>query len=529
MSNRRHDRPNDKPLFHEGHKRPVTRREFLGQGFLTGAAFVALPSVLDVLTSTREAQAACALLGGGTPQVPFIGVDLAGGANIAGSNVIVGLNAPTAQLINPQTQELDPEGYRRLGLPDVEMPQTLGPDVAFDPELGILFHRDSAMLAGIRARTRPETRANVNGIVIAARSNNDTGTNPHNPIYGIRRAGANGELVQLIGSEPSISGGRSVVPPNLMDLEYRPTKVDRPSDATGLVDTGPLADMLGSTNAGEVMATAKAISEEKIDLTTDTPETRDFVKCVYSQSEQLVAEFSDKDALDPLKDPQIVGQAVPGPGDPVDPIFADANEVNGRGNYRKAAAISKLVVGGTAGAATLEMGGFDYHDSTRSTGERRDFEAGEVIGTALEYAARRGQDLMIYVFSDGSVSSNGQLDNSVEGRGKGIWKGDNGGTAASLILVYGAGGQPQLTDPRMQQVGQFRPSGSVETGAPGFAAQVANSPSQLAEYVILNYIALHGRSMTEYTDTVMLGSPSLVGNYDAMAAFQQLPPKPPTP
>lgn len=520
MSNRRYRQINE-PLLHEGHKRPVTRREFLGQGFMTGAAFVALPSVLDVLIRTRAAQAACATLGGGTPQVPFIGIDLAGGANIAGSNVIVGRNL--------QTDELSLEGYRRLGLPEQFTPQNLGPEIAFDNELGILFHRDSAMLAGIRARTRPATRLNVTGVVIAARSNNDTDTNPHNPIYGIRRAGANGQLVQLIGTEPSISGGKSIVPEALRDLEFRPTKVDRPSDATGLVDTGPLADMLGSTNAGEVMATMKAISDEKIDLTADSPETREFVKCVYSQSEQLVAEFSDKDALDPLKDPELVGQAVPGPGDPVDPIFTDAGEVNGSSTYRKAASVAKLVIGGTAAAATLEMGGFDYHDSTRSTGERKDFEAGEAIGTALEYAARRNQDLMLYVFSDGSVASNGQIDNSVEGGGKGIWKGDNGGTAASLILVYGAGGRPPLNLPTGNQVGEFRESGSVETAAAGFASQVANSPSLLAEYIVLNYIALHGRNMTEYVDTVMLSNPGLSGDHAAMAAFGQFLPKPPTP
>ncbi len=29
------------------------------------------------------------------------------------------------------------------------------------------------------------TRANVNGVVIPARSENDTSNNPHNPLYGI--------------------------------------------------------------------------------------------------------------------------------------------------------------------------------------------------------------------------------------------------------------------------------------------------------------------------------------------------------
>ena len=46
---------------------------------------------------------------------------------------------------------------------------------------------------------------------------------------------------------------------------------------------------------------------------------------------------------------------------------------------------------------------------------------------------------MIYVFSDGSLSSNGMLDNSVNGRGKGVWTGDNQATASSFFLVFRPG------------------------------------------------------------------------------------------
>ena len=64
----------------------------------------------------------------------------------------------------------------------------------------------------------------------------------------------------------------------------------------------------------------------------------------------------------------------------------------------------KLVVEGYAGAGTISMGGFDYHTGDRSTGELRDLRAGRCIGACLEFAARRGKPLMIYVFSDGSLS-----------------------------------------------------------------------------------------------------------------------------
>ena len=36
----------DEPLKHESHKRPVTRRDFLAQGFMTGAATVVAPACL---------------------------------------------------------------------------------------------------------------------------------------------------------------------------------------------------------------------------------------------------------------------------------------------------------------------------------------------------------------------------------------------------------------------------------------------------------------------------------------------------
>ena len=53
------------------------------------------------------------------------------------------------------------------------------------------------------------------------------------------------------GSENSDSGGNSTQPPALFNAEFRPTKVDRTSDVTGLVDVGDLTS-LGLTQADAV-------------------------------------------------------------------------------------------------------------------------------------------------------------------------------------------------------------------------------------------------------------------------------------
>jgi hypothetical protein len=95
---------------------------------------------------------------------------------------------------------------------------------------------------------------------------------------------------------------------------------------------------------------------------------------------------------------------------------------------------------------------------------------------------------MLYVFSDGSVNSpTGQLDNSADGRGKGIWKADDSQTAAAFILVYDPAGRPPLSRPDAGQIGWFRSNGDLETGA----MRVRNNVDRLAEAVELNSVARH--------------------------------------
>ena len=91
----------DEPLRHPDHRRPVTRREFLSQGFLTGLGLVTAPSIFSLFANPRAAYAAlspdvealkagCGIATQGAGKIPFICFDLAGGANISGSNVLVG-------------------------------------------------------------------------------------------------------------------------------------------------------------------------------------------------------------------------------------------------------------------------------------------------------------------------------------------------------------------------------------------------------------------------------------------------------
>ena len=164
---------------------------------------------------------------------------------------------------------------------------------------------------------------------------------------------------------------------------------------------------------------------------------RDLVSCGYMKAADIADRFGGT-PLDPGLDPMIVGP---------NGIFSAA-EFNGGGRdgseFRKTAAIMKLVINGFAGAATIEMGGYDYHGGARAEGEVKDFRAGRCMGACIEYAARIGVPLMMYVFSDGSLSSNGAIDNSQDGRGKGEWVSDNSSTAGAFFMVFNPGGRAQL-------------------------------------------------------------------------------------
>ena len=178
----------------------------------------------------------------------------------------------------------------------------------------------------------------------------------------------------------------------------------------------------------------------------------------------------------------------------------------------------KLVVNGLAGAGTIEFGGYDYHDSTRATGERRDFAAGQAMGAVLEYAARRGRQLMLYVFSDGSVDSDGTLDNSADGRGKGVWKSDDSQTAAVFMLVYDPAGRPQLTSPSRAADRLLPPVGRRSRRAPRASRTTS---TQLVEAVVLNYLALHNE-VGRFASVLPSQGLGAGAQLDALTAFQPI-------
>jgi hypothetical protein len=464
---------------------------------MTGAAYTVGGGALSMLSANALADLSpdvddmrlntCRITDG-AGKIPFICFDLSGGANISGSNVLVGKSGG-------QSDFLSTAGYEKMGLPGDMVPGLS--DVNGNPfanfDLGLGFHFDSAFRRGIMMSLTPGNEVNINGAVIPARSDNDTSNNPHNPMYGIALAGSKGSILTLTGTENTDSGGSSILPAMLYNSELRPTKVDRPTDVVNLVNTGDLVGILSKADATAVMESIYRLSDGKMNV-VDTQVAADAaikqaVNCGYVKAAHIAEEFGGV-PIDPLLDTNIVA-------DDASAIFTTAELNDGSRDareFQKTASVMKLVMNGFAGAGCIEMGGYDYHGGGRAEGEVKDFRAGRCMGAVLEYAARLQKPVMMYVFSDGSLSSNGAIDNSTEGRGKGMWTSDNSSTAAGFFLVYNPNGRPQLLGGAPDQQALHQQIGAMDAGGSVMLAgtPAANNVNLLVNTIILNYMALHG-------------------------------------
>jgi hypothetical protein len=514
----------NEPFRHQDHPRPRTRREFLAQGFITGAATVIAPTLAGMLAYPRAARAtlagdiqaavtACNITTG-AGKIPFICFDLAGGGNIAGSNVLVG--GPKGQL-----DFLSVAGYSKLGLPGTMVPNGSAAGNFIDASFGLRYHSDSAHLRGMKLRASAAAMAGTTGTIIPALSQNDTNTNPHNPMYGIYQFGARGGLLNLIGSQSSMSGGNSMSPPTMMIAAAAPTKVSSSKDSSGLVSTGQLSTLLPNPNdVTNVLESMKRISDGKYAkvqaypsdaaLNSNALGSAGVEACGYTKSAYIVDRYNSPSAVNPDVDPNIVGPTG---------IFTTA-EYQANSDYQKTAAVMKLVIDGNAAAGTIEMGGFDYHSGNRMDGEGKDLNLGNCIGACLEYANRVGKPVMIYVFSDGSLASNGMIDSSVGGRGKGVWTADNQSVAATYFLVFNPKGRAvsAQANPEMSlQLGNFNPDGSLNTtGSPA-----GNNVPNLVQMVVLNYMALHSANAISQWPTLW-PAPNLNNTLGSGTALQPL-------
>ena len=170
-----------------------------------------------------------------------------------------------------------------------------------------------------------------------------------------------------------------------------------------------------------------------------------------------------------------------------------------------------MVLDGNLGVGTIEIGGGDYHGSTKAQQENKDLEVGVEIGRILALAARKETDVCIYIFSDGAVAAGNANDVS---NGKIRFSGDNSERASTFMLVYKHQAESKSDiirtgsanlDTAMRQVGFYDKSNIVASSS---ASVVSNNVENLAKAVVANYLALHNEENRLAEICLLYTSPS---------------------
>src|SRR5579864_2838592 len=152
--------PPGTPFRHENHPRPVSRRDFLAAGCLGAQGMVVGSAWLGALLKAQTARAGLdadisALLAqgqcnvpSGSGSLPFIVFDLAGGANLVGSEALVGVQGGQANFLSTA-------GYGKLGVPGNMVPTS---STFVSSALGLLWHSDGAILRASSPKPPPPLR-----------------------------------------------------------------------------------------------------------------------------------------------------------------------------------------------------------------------------------------------------------------------------------------------------------------------------------------------------------------------------------
>ncbi len=489
-------RPDIKPK----HGLEMSRRDLFAQGYIATGSYIAMPGILSLVSQRATAgEDLCRTVkAANDKKTAVLIIDGAGGWQIAGRNIIVGGEGGQSDFLKLPTSAKpgDARPYSSIGLMEAAEPSATNLPAS---DFGLLMHSRSYFYDGMMAATAAGTRANVDGRIIAVRSGDDSDTNPHNPCYWLRAAGAEGSVVSILGTEDSAFGGRGAGPESSIASAYKPVRVNSATDAVGLVLPGLLATVGGNKFVSAVMNATKKMSESQIKKFNSLSVNEQFqIACAYSNANYQASSFNAAD-VDPRLD-------------------ADITAVYGaQGNGGRDAALVKMLLDGYAGVATLRVGGCDYHGTDITNWSAKDQEIGTIIGRALETAARKGKNLHVIAFTDGSTSCSGNGSNDAA-RGFYGPTNDSGSRSAVISLTYSAAGRPEIRDGK-RQAGHFNVTGAVQA-----TSAFSDAPAVAAELLLADYLALHEADLGKVAEGVnkIAGKNTLGANLANFIGYKKL-------
>lgn len=438
-----------KETFEKLHGKPVTRRDFLASGLIGFSSSLVLPTFLTTFARSGVAEAEemiCKASGGGD-LCPFISIKLSGGMAMSANFLPM-----------DQGGQLLPS-YSKLGM---GLGATL--PVSYEFANKASFYANSSLLAGIRAEASTLTLGNSNFVGVCVRSQDDSNGNKFDITGLVVNSGLSGKILPNLGKANTDTGVNNqfayLRPP-------APLVVGSYQDVVGSLGVSGSLASLSQNQKSQLFKTIQNLTSAQsaaIQNMTGGSLLAKLLSCAHSDNTNLISNNMSLN-IDPLSNTQ----------------FAQVWGINANSNKSSQDFVFATMVynalNGNASSVNLEIGGFDYHNNTRTSGDAKDLEAGTVIGRVLQSLAVMGKKGFVVVTSDGSVSS---TESDTAGA---PWASDRGTGGSAYMMCYDPAGPHTV---KSGQLGHFT-SGQVADDAflTGSSAELA------AGAMFVNYLSFN--------------------------------------
>ena len=445
----------------EGHKRPVTRRDFLAAGLIQGAACFAVPSLGSLLS--REARAADAI------EAPpaYVEINCAGGAGFLGNVAMLDGSRNFLPSYN-----LCGQGSRAVA--DRNIVTAFGNRVPMFKNAG-LYRGLSQVLGG--SMDVFEKSAWIN---LASSIGADTGTNPMSAFGLVQGAIASGRYLPNLQTFATFNMPAYVSPPSPIIVQGVDSILDvvrpRGGDVIAQFQSGTQLSLLKHL---------KRINDSQITRYATRTGGGDLKLAAQSAISKVTELFKDPSLnFDPRKDPAFVPiwkSVWDGEVAPELALVESGPEVANR-SLSESTVIYALAKG-YANTGGLYRTGYDYHGGARHITDAQDAEIGKLIGRVLLSFKAVGRPVFIYLTTDGTCFA------PASDQGGNDWVGDSSVNTVNLIIAYHPSRGVTVTTRNGKpetQVGSFTPGQISDQTHP------VASPRGSAAAAFVNYLKFAG-------------------------------------
>jgi len=431
------------------HGKPVTRREMLASGLIPFAASFAMPSWLQMFANAGVAQAQDSLCAKAGSVLPAFIQFKANGGFAAGMNFVA--NAAGGQMVK--------DFSKYGGGSDANL------SLVTEFSNKAQFLATSGFLTGLRTSALPETLAKAAFIGVPCRIGDDSGTQKLGLISAVGKAGLVGGILPNLGTEATTTGLSAE--PAINRGTEPPLRVGRQEDVAGSLGVQGILNNLNQQQKEKLFATIKKVTADQtasLQGLNGAQTLSRLIQCANISNADLVTKGTAGLNISPLGNNQF--QTLWG---------INANTSTSAQNFVFASLVWNALQG-NAGAVGLSMGGYDYHDGSRTTGDARDTTLGLMVGRALQSLALLQKPGFIVVCTDGAVSS------AVSATPGAPWTSDGGGTSCLYAIYY---------DPtRDVKANGFQVGQMTSRGVADESFITGGNPELAAGAVLLNYLSV---------------------------------------